>query len=241
MNNRSYYNTVTRIGLGVSLSKRLFGWFAPKRGEEVLGMMERHLELTKSAVQDLYTMVEAAADCKQEECEKAFTNISRWESEADSLRREMVEALTKSEMFPEERDDMMELVRAVDWVADWSKEAGRVLNILKFDKAPPEMKVSAQNMCKANRDCVSILTDCIKALPKDPKEAINLANEVELLEEDIDELYSVARRDLANLEFPAFNTGSMILLSEFLSALETVADWCENTADIVRAVAVRMH
>jgi len=51
----------------------------------------------------------------------------------------------------------------------------------------------------------------------------------------------VARRDLANLEFPAFNTGSMILLSEFLSALETVADWCENTADIVRAVAVRMH
>jgi predicted phosphate transport protein (TIGR00153 family) len=223
------------------LSRRIFDWFAPKRGEEVLGMMERHLELTKSAVQDLYTMVEAAADCRQDECEMAFANVSRWESEADTIRRDMVEALTKSEMFPEERDDMMELVRAVDWIADSSKEAGRVLNILKFDKAPTEMKVSALNMCKANRDCVSILADCIKVLPNDSKEAINLGNEVELLEEDIDELYSVARRDLANLEFPGFNTGSMILLSEFLSALENLADWCENTADIVRAVAVRMH
>jgi len=223
------------------LSRRIFDWFAPKRGEEILGMMERHLELTKSAVQDLYTMVEAAADCRQDECEMAFANVSRWESEADTLRRDMVEALTKSEMFPEERDDMMELVRAVDWIADSSKEAGRVLNILKFDKAPTEMKVSALNMCKANRDCVSILADCIKVLPKDSKEAINLGNEVELLEEDIDELYSVARRDLANLEFPGFNTGSMILLSEFLSALENLADWCENTADIVRAVAVRLH
>jgi len=227
--------------LGVSLSRRIFDWFAPKRGEEILSMMERHLELTKSAVQDLYTMVEAAADCRQDECEMAFANVSRWESEADTLRRDMVEALTKSEMFPEERDDMMELVRAVDWIADSSKEAGRVLNILKFDKAPTEMKVSALNMCKANRDCVSILADCIKVLPKDSKEAINLGNEVELLEEDIDELYSVARRDLANLEFPGFNTGSMILLSEFLSALENLADWCENTADIVRAVAVRLH
>ena len=223
------------------MSRRIFDWFAPKRGEEVLGMMERHLELTKSAVQDLYTMVEAAADCRQDECEMAFANVSRWESEADTLRRDMVEALTKSEMFPEERDDMMELVRAVDWIADSSKEAGRVLNILKFDKAPTEMKVSALNMCKANRDCVSILADCIKVLPKDSKEAINLGNEVELLEEDIDELYSVARSDLANLEFPGFNTGSMILLSEFLSSLENIADWCENTADIVRAVAVRMH
>lgn len=223
------------------MSRRIFDWFAPKRGEEILSMMERHLELTKSAVQDLYTMVEAAADCRQDECEMAFANVSRWESEADTLRRDMVEALTKSEMFPEERDDMMELVRAVDWIADSSKEAGRVLNILKFDKAPTEMKVSALNMCKANRDCVSILADCIKVLPKDSKEAINLGNEVELLEEDIDELYSVARRDLANLEFPGFNTGSMILLSEFLSALENLADWCENTADIVRAVAVRLH
>jgi predicted phosphate transport protein (TIGR00153 family) len=142
-------------------------------------------------------------------------------------------------MFPEERDDLMELVRAVDSIADWSKEAGRILNVIHLDKAPQEMRDAALNMAKADADCVSVLDECLKVISTDPKDAINLANKVELLEEDIDELYSQARQHLANLEFNGWTMGSLILLNEFLDALETVADWCENTADIVRAVSVR--
>jgi len=223
------------------MAKRLFGWFAPKRGEKVLEMVENHLELTESAVRDLYRMVEAAARGESADAKSYFESISQMEMKADDLRREMVEELTKSEMFPEEREDLMELVRAVDWVADWSREAGRILIIIPFNRAPKEMKDAAQNMCRANNDCVAILARCIRVLPNNPNQAINLANEVEVLEEEIDELYSIARRYLATKEFEGFVTGALILLNEFLDALETVADWCENTADIVRAVAVRMH
>ncbi len=223
------------------MAKRLFGWFAPKRSEKVLEMVEKHLELTQEAVNDLYRMVEASATSEEKSSKKFFESVSQLEMKADALRRDMVEELTKSEMFPEERGDLMELVRAIDWIADWSKEAGRILVIIPFGKAPEEMKEAAQNMCRANRDCVTVLAKCIKTLPKDPKEAINLANEVEVLEEEIDELYSIARAHLASLEFPGFTTGALILLNMFLDAVETVADWCENTADIARAVAVRIH
>ncbi len=221
------------------MARRLFGWFAPKRGENVLEMVEEHLELTQDAVSDLYRMVEASASGLEKDSKELFESVSRLEMRADALRREMVEELTKSEMFPEEREDLMELVRAVDWVADWSKEAGRILIIIPFDKAPEEMREAAQNMCRANVDCVTVLGRCIKALPEKPMEAISLANEVEVLEEELDELYAIARTHLASLEFPGFTTGALILLNMFLDALETVADWCENTADIVRAVAVR--
>jgi len=221
------------------MAKRLFGWFAPQRGENVLEMVEQHLELTQNAVKDLYRMVEAAALYKEEDSKNLFESISQLEMRADALRREMVMELTRSEMFPEERDDLMELVRAVDWVADWSKEAGRILAIIPFHKAPDEMKVAAQNMCKANVDCVGVLGKMLKALPKDPKQALSLADEVEMLEEEIDELYSVARVHLAELQFPGFSSGALILLNMFLDAVETVADWGENTADIVRAIAVR--
>jgi hypothetical protein len=44
---------------------------------------------------------------------------------------------------------------------------------------------------------------------------------------------------LANLNYPDFSNGALILLNMFLDALETIADWGENTADIVRAIAVR--
>jgi len=223
------------------MSKRLFGWFAPKRGERILEMVEGHLELTQEAVKDLYRMVEASASSQIKDCSKFYDSLSEMEMKADILRREMVEELTKSEMFPEEREDMMELVRAVDWIADWSKEAGRILILIPFEKAPDEMKDAAQNMCKADMDCVSVLAKCVKALPKKPKEALGLADEVEVLEEELDELYTVARGHLAKMDFPGFTTGALILLSMFLDAMETVADWCENTADIVRAIAVRVQ
>ncbi len=221
------------------MSKKLFGWFAPNRGEDILGMAEKHLELTKNTVRELYSMVDAAAKCDREKCQGHYMSVSRMEMEADELRRGMVDALTKSEMFPEERDDLMELVRAVDWIADWSKEAGRILNAIQLDKAPPEMREAALNMVKADADCVVVLEECLKKAYKDPKEAVNLANKVELLEEDTDELYSQARKHLATLEFKGWTVGSLILLNEFLDSLETIADWCENTADIVRAISVR--
>jgi len=203
-------------------------------------MVEEHLELTQNAVEDLYKMVEASAMCLEKDCRDFFESVSKLEMRADSLRRVMVEELTKSEMFPEEREDLMELVRAVDWVADWSKEAGRILVIIPFDRAPDEMKQAALNMCKANVDCVGVLSDCVQTLHQNKNtEALSLADKVEILEEEIDELYSVARDHLANLEYPGFSMGALILLNEFLDALETIADWCENTADIVRAIAVR--
>ena len=219
----------------------MFGWFAPKRGHKVLKMVEDHLKLTQKAVNSLYEMVEAAAECDPDKCKRSYMSVSDMEMQADELRRSMVEELTEGEMFPEERDDLMELVRAVDWIADWSKEAGRILNSIPFEKAPDEMKEAAMNMVRANVDCVKVLTQCIKALPRDSRKALTLANEVEMLEENIDDLYGEARKLFASLEFPGFTTGALILLNEFLDAIETVADWCENTADIVRAIAVRQH
>jgi uncharacterized protein Yka (UPF0111/DUF47 family) len=100
------------------------------------------------------------------------------------------------------------------------------------------VKEAVQNMCRVDVDCVSVLVECVKALPKNPREALSLADK-EVLEEEIDELYSVARRRLAAHEFKAFTVGAIILLNMFLDVLETVADWCENSADAVRALAVR--
>jgi len=209
--------------------------------ETVLNMVEEHLELTRRAVEELYRMVEAASEGRLREKEKLYREVSEMEMKADRLRREMVEELTKRDIYPSEREDLMELVRAVDWVADWAREAGRILSIIPFEKAPEEMKKAAQDMCKADINGVSVLSKCVKALLREPDKALEMANEVEMIEEDIDELYSIARRHLASLSFENFTPGSLILLNMFLDALETIADWCENTADIVRAITVRLH
>ena len=68
---------------------------------------------------------------------------------------------------------------------------------------------------------------------------MELADEVEMLEETIDDLYGEVRFHFAKEEFREFSMGALILMNEFFDAIETVADWSENTADIVRAIAVR--
>jgi len=230
-----------RKGGNRKITDRLIKWFTPKRGDKVLEMVEEHLELTRNAVSDLYRMIEASCTSREEDAEEFYQSISKLEMQADELRRKMIEEITRSELFPEERDDLMELVRAVNWVANSSRESGRILTLIPFDKAPEEMKQAAKNICKADVDCVTLLANCVQVLLTDPIEALNLANEVEVLEEDIDDLYSVARGHLAQMDSDGYTVGALILLNEFLDALETIADWCENTADITRAIAVRIQ
>jgi predicted phosphate transport protein (TIGR00153 family) len=220
------------------MSKRIMRWFGDFRNEIVLEMVQEHLELTESAVNALFNLVSSACDSPEEK-KTLYDKISEFEMRADELRRDMIVKLTERDVFPNEREDLMELVRAVDWVADWAREAGRILLILPFDKAPDEVKKTARDMSKACTKAVSILSDCIEALSEDRMKAISLADQIEMIEEDVDDIYSEARRHIATLEFAGFSDGALILLNEFFDALETVADWCENTVDIVRAIAVR--
>jgi hypothetical protein len=215
-------------------------WFADRLNREVLDMVQRHLRLTEDAVEELYNMVCIACETEPEK-EELYRRVADLEKEADQIRRDMVDKLTERDIYPTEREDLMELVRAVDWIADWAREAGRILLLIPFEKSPEEMKISVRDMCKDNVACVKALAECIRTLPRNGLKAIDLSNRVEMLEEEIDELYSICRKNLADLDYPDYSTGSMILLNEFLDSIEMMADWCENTADIVRAVAVRIQ
>jgi predicted phosphate transport protein (TIGR00153 family) len=215
-------------------------WFGDRRNIIILNMVQQHLDLTKNAVEELYNLVNASFDGNANK-KKLYDKISILEKRADQIRRDMVNTLSERDAFPTEREDLMELVRAVDWIADWSREAGRILMILSVEKLPTELKTSITNMCKTNVNCVTALLSSIQMLTEDSIKAIDLSNNVEMLEEEIDELYGICRSQLIDLDYPEYRVGELILLNEFLDSVEMIADWCENTADIVRAVAVDLH
>jgi predicted phosphate transport protein (TIGR00153 family) len=169
-----------------------------------------------------------------------YETISMYEMEADKLRREMVNELSIRDVYPSERDDLMELVSAVDWVADSAREAGRILVIIPFEKLPEEFVSVIEDMCRVNYSCVEVLTKCIQALSSDPRKALEFADKVELFEEDLDDLFGRARNHLVGLPDGILSRGAMILLYELLESIETVSDWCENSADIARAIALRV-
>ena len=220
------------------MSERILRWFGDRRTETVIEMTHRHLGLTTEAVRQLHEMVRTASDEKKKK--DFYETISQLEMRADEVRREMVTELSKRELYPSERDDLMELVRAVDWIADWAREAARILVIIPFVKVTPEFKGTIEDMCRENYSIVRVLAKCIHALSSNPKKAMEYADQVELLEADLDDLYGMARNHFVELGDVGMTRGAIILLNELMVAIETVSDWCENTADIARAIAIRV-
>ena len=220
------------------MSERILRWFGDRRTETVIEMTHRHLEMTTEAVKQLHEMVRTASDDQEK---KAFYEaISQHEMNADQIRREMVTELSIRELYPAERDDLMELVRSVDWVADWAREAARILVIIPFYKLTPEFKDTIEDMCRENYSIVRVLAKCIHALSTNPKKAMEYADQVELLEADLDDLFGSARNYFVELGDIDMTRGALILVNELMQAIETVSDWCENTADIARAIAIRV-
>ena len=220
------------------MSERILRWFGDRRTETVIDMTHRHLELTTEAVRQLHEMVRTASD--DQEKKTFYEAISQNEMKADQIRREMVTELSKRELYPAERDDLMGLVRAVDWIADWAREAARILVIIPFYKLTPEFKGTIEDMCKENYSIVRVLAKCIHALSTNPKKAMEYADQVELLEADLDDLFGSARNHFVELGDIGMTRGALILVNELMQAIETVSDWCENTADIARAIAIRV-
>jgi len=224
------------------MSRRLLDWFSSRRERQVLENVNKHLGLTEDCVVELERMIKAASRGDLEEKEASFKRLSRMESEADGVRRTLAESLlTKGTLPPTVREDLMELVRAMDWVADWAKEAGRILDLLEFEKIQEEVKRAAERMAGELKGCVLTLRKSINSLTIDPEASLKLAYKVEDIEEEIDEMYADARRLFLTLDFSGFETPFLILLNMFFDALEMVADWCENTSDLVRVLVVRFH
>lgn len=224
------------------MSRRLLDWFSSRRERRVLEYVNRHLGLTVDCVTELEIMVKAASRGDLEEKRGSFQRLSSMEREADELRRTLAEdLLTRGTLPPDVREDLMNLVGTMDWVADWAREAGRILHLLEFERIPEQMKAAAERMAGELKSCVLPLRRSINSLTRDPEAALKLAYEVESVEEVIDDMYAEVRELFLALDFSSFDTPFLILLNAFFDALEMVADWCENTSDLVRVLVIRFH
>jgi predicted phosphate transport protein (TIGR00153 family) len=222
-------------------SKPLFSWFSPKRGDEVFELTAKTFTLTAEIIESLYKMVQA--DIKGDKLDSAshFATLHEKDIEVINIRRDAINLVSKNKMFPEEKMDIIDLIRAADLIADAGNEAGKLLSVIDLSKVPKELKETALEMAKSDHLCTESLTLCFKSMKKDLKKCIDLTNKVEEYETRVDELYRTTREYLGKLEFPGWSAASIYLLIEFLNTLETIADWCENASDMIKSISVKVE
>jgi predicted phosphate transport protein (TIGR00153 family) len=212
-------------------------WFEKRRETKALSLIQQHLALTTGIVEDLERAIEAAVKNDEKEMNRRIERVADSEKEADSLRRKVMDEVAKGELSPSDREDLMDLVKRVDMIADWSRESTRVLGAIPMERVSNPIKSEFIEMVKSVRECAASVQKCVNKMMTRPEDALQAADAVEREEEEVDNLHEKARKLLGKEELPT--AGVAVLVSQLFEAIEMIADSCEDVCDQVRVIMVR--
>ena len=93
-------------------------WFEKRRVNKVLEIAYRQMAVALDTVNDLEKALEAAVEGDRKSAETIIARLFKAEEEVDDLRRTVFEELTKGSLPPRDREDIMNLVKNLDVMAD---------------------------------------------------------------------------------------------------------------------------
>lgn len=215
----------------------LVKWFAKRRENKALAIVQRHLALTTGIVEDLEKAICASIKSDIKEMQRCIQRVARSEKEADGLRRNVMDEISTGELSPTDREDLMNLVKRVDMVADWSRESTRILGAIPMVNVPASIRDELIEMILNIKKCAVSLQKCVNMIMVKPEEALEAADAVEREEEKVDDLHEKARILLGKEDLP--RAGVAVLIGQLFEAIEMIADSCEDACDEVRVIIVR--
>jgi len=215
----------------------LIKWFAKRKETKALMTVQRHLALTTGIVEDLENAMRASIKGDKKEMERCIQRVASSEKEADGLRRNVMDEISTGELSPTDREDLMNLVKKVDMVADWSRESTRILGAIPMDNVPVSIKDESIEMVVNVKECAVSLQKCVNSIMTKPEEALKAADTVERQEEKVDDIHEKARILLGKEDIQ--KAGVAVLIGQLFEAIEMIADSCEDACDQVRVIIVR--
>jgi len=171
----------------------------------------------------------------------AYKNLAdsiRLDTEADELRREAFALISRYVDDTTLRENISKLLRMMDRLTEWIKEAARYLDILPYLEIPQEIKNEINELARLDSEACKRIKSAAQALFRNRiDDAIALALEVEKIEERADEVNHAARRSIVRYGDKIANPAILIMLRDFIEALENATDYAEDVADIIRLIA----
>ncbi|MGA8905798.1 MAG: DUF47 family protein [Candidatus Bathyarchaeia archaeon] len=216
-------------------------WLVARRTVKAMGLVLEHSKMTTLTVELLGKCIQNAISGRKEELQKSFELLEQKEHEADIMRRRIIEELARGELPSDDRSGLMRLGRQLDWITDCSQEASRILVMFDLSKMPKQIQDVLVEMCSTTTQATLHVADTVQKLIDGSLDAsLKAADEVERLEEKVDGLHQKARGILNDIETDRLHVGSIILLSQFVEAIENTADRCEDACDQARVMAVTL-
>lgn len=210
-------------------------WFEERRKSRVLEIAYRQMTIALDTVNDLEKAVKAVSERDRETARTTIERLFRAEEEVDNLRRTVFEELTKG-AESRDREDIMNLVKNLDQMADHVKNSARDILILLDEDIPGELWKAASEMSSGIVSTAATLRESLKNLGENNSRARELSEKVEEEEKKVDEKFLEIKSLL--IKHGMINPSVLLILKDMLDSMEEAADSCADTGDYIRVLTV---
>jgi predicted phosphate transport protein (TIGR00153 family) len=204
----------------------MFGLFK-KREDVFQKLIEQQAEITYNGLQLLEKHL---ADPNPDLAEQ----VSLKESEADEVRRILIDELNRTFVTPFDREDIFALSRSIDDVLDYAYTTVNEMVILEVTPTP-----FMQRIASLLKDAAYEIYLAVQRLPKHPSVAIDHAQRAKALENRVEAVYREAIADLFNKADNVEHVVEMLKKREVYRHLSNAADRGDEAANVISDIVVK--
>lgn len=203
--------------------------------------LEKHIRLVAKCSNQLIPFFSACTEQDWSTAGKIRKKISKYEQDADVLKRQLRLELPGGLFMPVDRADLLELLSQQDKIANRSKDiAGRVYGRKLI--IPETLQESFIKYLERNLDAIEKAADAINELDdlletgfrgREVQLVEKMINQVDEIEDDTDSMQIIIRRDLLAIEKDLDPVDVMFLYQ--------IIDWVGDLADLAERVGSRLE
>lgn len=170
-----------------------------------------------------------------EEKIKWFREIERIEHVGDDITHEIFKELSKNFITPYDREDIHRLVSSIDDVLDYIHGSSKRMELYKLDVITTDMIKLAELIQTGTEELRRAIFE-LKNMRK-MRDITDSLVRINSIENHADDIFDNAVARLFEHEKDAIQ---IIKIKEVLSALETATDKCEDAANVIESIIVKM-
>ncbi len=208
--------------------------FSRAEERKILDIALDHVRKIEETVLEMAESVDAWVSNDNERFISALDKVKVLEGEADKLKRQIFRRISGAMI--ETREDLLRLVIKIDSIGEYAEGASFYLEFIKAWRPPKRIASMIDSMLKKVINCVSNLKNAVRALGSNVSHAIQLANQIDAIETEVDDIFRSLTIELYHLDElePKF----LMEVRDFIERIETIADITEDASDAIRILAI---
>jgi len=215
----------------------MWSWIAKRKEREVISICIKHVDKVIEVAKYAKDLMNAYANGMIDKVKELYREVFDREKEADDIKRSIIAELSKGIFHPIDREDLVRLTLTIDDVAAYLKAASRRLMLLIPTRVSKEISNLLILMASKVYEATMLIKDAIIELVEDPRKSLKLADDIERIEEEVDDIRMKALEEVLKW-CEEVKVSSCIICKEVVDSLENAADKCEDVADVIRAIAL---